>query len=73
MLAYGGKNIPFIDNFLGLSTVRPLEIKHDFIIQPWLSIEYVKDFSASLAGGNLMYDFVIPCHVKAIATSWLQL
>jgi ABC-type uncharacterized transport system substrate-binding protein len=32
------------------------------------AVEYVKDFSASLAGGNLMYDFVIPCHVKAIDT-----
>jgi ABC-type uncharacterized transport system substrate-binding protein len=27
-------------------------------------VEYVRDFSASLAGGNLMYSFVIPCHVK---------
>jgi ABC-type uncharacterized transport system substrate-binding protein len=32
------------------------------------AVEYVKDFSASLAGGNLMYDFMIPCHVKATAT-----
>jgi ABC-type uncharacterized transport system substrate-binding protein len=32
------------------------------------AVEYVKDFSASLAGGNLMYDFMIPCHVKAMAT-----
>ena len=28
------------------------------------AVEYVKGFSASLAGGNLMYSFVIPCHVK---------
>ena len=28
------------------------------------TVEYVRDFSASLAGGNLMYSFVIPCHVK---------
>jgi len=32
------------------------------------TVEYVRDFSASLAGGNLIYKFVIPCHVKAIAT-----
>jgi len=31
------------------------------------TVEYVKDFSASLAGGNLMYSFVIPCHVKGTA------
>jgi ABC-type uncharacterized transport system substrate-binding protein len=31
-------------------------------------VEYIRDFSASLAGGNLIYNFVIPCHVKAIAT-----
>jgi ABC-type uncharacterized transport system substrate-binding protein len=30
------------------------------------TVEYVRDFSASLAGGNLIYSFVIPCHVKAI-------
>jgi ABC-type uncharacterized transport system substrate-binding protein len=29
------------------------------------TVEYVRDFSASLAGGNLIYSFVIPCHVKA--------
>jgi ABC-type uncharacterized transport system substrate-binding protein len=28
------------------------------------TVEYVRDFSASLAGGNLVYSFVIPCHVK---------
>jgi len=32
------------------------------------TVEYVKEFSASLAGGNLTYNFVIPCHVKAINT-----
>jgi ABC-type uncharacterized transport system substrate-binding protein len=32
------------------------------------TVEYVRDFSASLAGGNLIYKFVIPCHVKAITT-----
>jgi ABC-type uncharacterized transport system substrate-binding protein len=31
-------------------------------------VEYVRDFSASLAGGNLMYSFMIPCHVKGITT-----
>jgi ABC-type uncharacterized transport system substrate-binding protein len=28
------------------------------------TVEYVKDFSASLEGGNLVYSFLIPCHVK---------
>ena len=32
------------------------------------TVEYVRDFSASLAGVNLIYNFVIPCHVKAITT-----
>jgi ABC-type uncharacterized transport system substrate-binding protein len=32
------------------------------------TVKYVSDFSASLAGGNLIYTFVIPCHVKAITT-----
>jgi ABC-type uncharacterized transport system substrate-binding protein len=31
-------------------------------------VEYVRDFSASLAGGNLIYAFVIPCHEEAITT-----
>jgi ABC-type uncharacterized transport system substrate-binding protein len=31
-------------------------------------VEYVRGFSASLAGGTLIYNFVIPCHVKAITT-----
>ncbi|MCD6486239.1 MAG: DUF1007 family protein [Syntrophobacterales bacterium] len=29
-------------------------------------IKYVRDFSAALKEGNLIYDFFIPCHVKAI-------
>ena len=28
-------------------------------------VEYVRDFSAALAGGKLIYEFWIPCHVKA--------
>ena len=28
------------------------------------AVEYVRDFSASLESGNLVYSFVIPCHVK---------
>jgi ABC-type uncharacterized transport system substrate-binding protein len=32
------------------------------------TVKFVRDFSASLARGNLIYTFVIPCHVKAITT-----
>ena len=28
------------------------------------AVEHARDFSASLAGGKLMYSFLIPCHVK---------
>jgi len=31
-------------------------------------VEYVRDFSAALAGGKLFYKFLIPCHVKASTT-----
>lgn len=31
-------------------------------------VEYVRDFSAALAGGKLIYEFWIPCHVKASST-----
>ena len=30
-------------------------------------IKYVRDFSAALKEGTLIYDFFIPCHVKAIS------
>jgi len=29
-------------------------------------VQYVRDFSAALKGGKLVYVFFIPCHVKAI-------
>jgi ABC-type uncharacterized transport system substrate-binding protein len=31
-------------------------------------VEYVRDFSAALAGGKLVYEFLIPCHVKSSPT-----
>jgi ABC-type uncharacterized transport system substrate-binding protein len=31
-------------------------------------VKYIRDFSAALAGGKLIYEFVIPCHVKASST-----
>ena len=31
-------------------------------------VKYVRDFSAALKEGNLIYDFFIPCHVKATPT-----
>ena len=31
-------------------------------------VKYIRDFSAALAGGKLIYDFLIPCHVKASST-----
>ena len=31
-------------------------------------VEYVRDFSAALAGGKLVYEFLIPCHVKSSST-----
>jgi len=30
-------------------------------------VRYVRDFSAILTGGNLKYEFHIPCHVRAIS------
>ena len=29
------------------------------------NVKYVRNFSAALAGGKLIYEFYIPCHVKA--------
>ena len=31
-------------------------------------VKYVHDFSAALKEGKLIYDFFMPCHVKAIST-----
>jgi len=31
-------------------------------------VKYVRDFSAALKEGKLIYDFFMPCHVKAIST-----
>lgn len=31
-------------------------------------VTYVRDFSAALASGKLIYGFMIPCHVKATTT-----
>lgn len=31
-------------------------------------VKYIRDFSAALAAGKLIYDFLIPCHVKARST-----
>lgn len=31
-------------------------------------VSYIRDFSAALAEGSLTYEFIIPCHVKAIST-----
>jgi len=32
-------------------------------------VKYVRDFSAALKGGTLVYVFFIPCHVKAVGTT----
>jgi ABC-type uncharacterized transport system substrate-binding protein len=31
-------------------------------------VRYVRDFSATMAEGKLIYEFLIPCHVKATTT-----